>query len=89
MKDLPYQQREESKTFRKSYPPETTAAGSVSGAQGKAAIFFNKRKSRDKHPDLFGTINIEGREYKIALWKTKSKNGELDYFHGAVREAGF
>ena len=40
------------------------------------AIFRNKRKDTDKHPDGTGTANIEGVEYWVSSWNKTSKSGE-------------
>jgi hypothetical protein len=40
------------------------------------AIFKNDKKS-DKHPDYSGKINVEGKEYEIALWVKDGKNGKF------------
>ena len=39
------------------------------------ALFTNKSKKEDKHPDYTGNINVEGKELQIAGWKKVSKNG--------------
>ncbi len=39
------------------------------------AIFKNKKKSSDKHPDRTGSINVEGQDYWISGW-VKEKDGE-------------
>lgn len=41
-----------------------------------AIAFLNEQKESDKHPDFSGTVNIEGKEYWLNLWKNKSKNGK-------------
>lgn len=40
------------------------------------ALFTNDRKQDENHPDLNGTINIEGKEYWLSGWKKKSKAGK-------------
>ena len=40
------------------------------------AIFVNKKKESDRHPDRTGTLNVEGREYWISGWINKSRSGE-------------
>jgi len=37
----------------------------------KGAIWGNTRKEKDTHPDLTGSINIEGKEYWVSAWKRK------------------
>ena len=40
------------------------------------ALFRNKEKKTDKHPDYRGTINVGGAEYYLASWLKTSKAGE-------------
>lgn len=43
------------------------------------ALFKNKRKERDTHPDYTGTCKIDGEEFWISAWLNKPKgnpNGE-------------
>jgi hypothetical protein len=37
--------------------------------------FNNDKKGNDKAPDLRGTLNVEGKEYNIALWNKQGKKG--------------
>ena len=43
----------------------------------------NKRKEKETHPNLSGSINIDGVEYWLSGW-TKEKNGEK-YINGTVK----
>ena len=36
----------------------------------------NERKEKDTHPDLSGTINVDGVEYWLSGWSKKSKAGK-------------
>lgn len=38
----------------------------------------NKRKEKDTHPDLSGSLNVEGKEYWLSGWK-KQKDGDTFY----------
>jgi uncharacterized protein (DUF736 family) len=38
------------------------------------AIFKNEKKA-DNHPDFKGKINVEGKEYEVAVWLKTSKAG--------------
>lgn len=41
------------------------------------ALFPNKRKESEKHPDLTGTLDVEGQQFWINAWsKTSKTNGE-------------
>jgi hypothetical protein len=38
----------------------------------RGASFINDRKEKPTQPDLTGTINIEGVEYRISTWRQES-----------------
>lgn len=40
------------------------------------ALFKNKRKTTDRHPDYTGTASINGKELQISAWLNTSKAGE-------------
>lgn len=40
------------------------------------ALFKNRDKETDKHPDYTGKINVDGKELRIAAWLTESKSGQ-------------
>lgn len=35
----------------------------------------NKRKESDKHPDITGSINVEGKDYWLNGWQKTNANG--------------
>ena len=41
----------------------------------RGSLFKNDKKLEEKHPDMNGSINIEGTEYWISGWKKTSKAG--------------
>ena len=41
----------------------------------RGAIFQNKNKTTEKHPDRNGTLNVDGVDYWISGWLQKSKAG--------------
>jgi uncharacterized protein (DUF736 family) len=41
----------------------------------RGSLFKNDKKTEEKHPDMSGTININGTEYWISGWKKQSKAG--------------
>jgi uncharacterized protein (DUF736 family) len=43
--------------------------------ENRGSLFKNDKKETDKHPDMNGSINIEGVEYWISGWKKVSKAG--------------
>lgn len=40
------------------------------------ALFKNKDKNTEKHPDYKGTLNVGGEEFWISSWLKVSKAGE-------------
>lgn len=51
----------------------------------RATVFRNDKKGNEKAPDFTGTVNVNGKDWAISLWKTTSKNG-LEYLSGQVQE---
>lgn len=47
------------------------------------AIFKNTKKQNEKQPDYRGTVNVEGKEFEIALWLKESQKG-TKYFSVSV-----
>jgi hypothetical protein len=45
--------------------------------ENKGSLFKNDYKKADNHPDLKGTVNIEGKLFDIAAWKNSSIEGML------------
>ena len=43
--------------------------------ENRGSLFRNDKKEQDKHPDMNGSINIDGTEYWISGWKKVSKAG--------------
>lgn len=45
----------------------------------KGALFINKRRTTDRHPNLTGKIDIEGVEYWISAWTNHKKSDGEKY----------
>ena len=43
--------------------------------ENRGSLFKNDKKTEEKHPDMSGSINIDGTEYWISGWKKQSKAG--------------
>lgn len=41
----------------------------------RGTLFTNDRKTTDKHPDLKGSINVEGKEFWVSGWFKTGKSG--------------
>ncbi len=39
------------------------------------ALFKNDRKETEKHPDMRGSLNVEGVDYWVSCWFKVSKKG--------------
>jgi uncharacterized protein (DUF736 family) len=40
------------------------------------ALFKNKEKLTEKHPDYKGSLNVDGDEFWVSAWLKTSKKGE-------------
>ena len=49
------------------------------------AIFKNDKKTAQTHPDYRGKINVEGKDFEIALWLKESAKG-MKYFSASISE---
>lgn len=45
--------------------------------EGQGTLFLNDRKTTDNHPDLNGTIKIDGKIYYLSAWKKQGNKGEF------------
>lgn len=53
--------------------------------EGQFSLWPNKDKTADNQPDMTGTIMLNGREMRIAVWNRVSKN-DKPYLSGQVSE---
>ncbi len=44
---------------------------------GNGSLFNNDRKEKDTHPDLAGSIMLNGKEYWLSGWKKQGSKGEF------------
>jgi len=40
------------------------------------ALFTNKNRKEEKHPNYTGKVNVEGKEYQVSGWIRETKTGE-------------
>lgn len=40
------------------------------------ALFKNKKKATEKHPDYTGSVNVAGHDYWLSAWIKETKSGE-------------
>ena len=43
----------------------------------RGVLFKNDRKEKDTHPNMKGSINVEGVEYLVSAWTKEGKNGKF------------
>lgn len=48
------------------------------------SIFKNDRKEKENQPDYRGTINVNGKDWSIALWVKDGKKGK--FFSASISE---
>lgn len=53
----------------------------------RGTLFTNDRKTTEKHPDLKGSINIEGKEYWLSGWFKTGKSGGFTSLSASPKEA--
>lgn len=54
--------------------------------ENRFVLFPNNRKETDKHPDLTGTINIDGRDHFFDAWITWN-GGSIGRINGKIGQA--
>ena len=48
----------------------------------------NKRKEKDTHPDINGSINIDGKDYWLSGWRKQGQDGSTFYSLSAKPKDG-
>ena len=43
----------------------------------RGVLFKNDRKEKDTHPNMKGSINVEGVEYWVSAWTKEGSNGKF------------
>ena len=49
------------------------------------AIFRNDKGDNQKRPDYTGTVNVNGKEYKVSMWLKTSQKG-TQFLAGQIQE---
>lgn len=50
----------------------------------KGAIFKNNRKTTDRHPDMTGKLNVDGKDYWISGWTCYKRQGGEKYLQLSI-----
>jgi uncharacterized protein (DUF736 family) len=51
----------------------------------RGMAMVNDKKTEDKHPDWNGSLNVEGTDYWLSIWKKTSKAGK-PYMSISIRQ---
>jgi hypothetical protein len=51
----------------------------------RGTIAKNTRKTEDKHPDIAGTINVDGVDYWLNGWAKKNSNDGSSFYSLTVK----
>lgn len=54
---------------------------------GQGTLFKNDRKQKDTHPDLNGSININGVEHWLSAWTKRNDDGSFKLLSISIGEA--
>jgi uncharacterized protein (DUF736 family) len=55
--------------------------------QNRGVLFSNDKGDNPKRPDYKGSINVDGSEYWLSMWKKTSKSGQ-PFFSLSVEPKG-
>jgi uncharacterized protein (DUF736 family) len=50
-----------------------------------ATLFQNRKKEKDTHPDMTGSLLVDGIKKDISAWKKQDKNGN-DYISISIKD---
>lgn len=51
----------------------------------RGVAFENDKKESDSHPDMKGSINVDGTEYWLSAWWKTPKSGGADFLSFSVK----
>lgn len=57
----------------------------MSDNTNRGTIAKNTRKTEDKHPDIAGTINVDGKDYWINGWQKKNSQDGSTFYSLSVK----
>lgn len=58
----------------------------MSNNLNQGVLFTNDNPTSDKSPGFTGSINVGGKEYRLAAWQNTAKDGSKDYLSIKVTE---
>ena len=51
----------------------------------KGALFKNKKRETNKHPEYTGTLNVDGKEFWLSAWVKEAKTSGEKYFSMSIK----
>jgi len=57
------------------------------GYPNSGALFKNDNKTTDKHPDLNGSCEVDGKKFYISAWLKEGKNSGKKFYSLSFKEA--
>lgn len=54
--------------------------------EGQGSLFVNNKKQSDNHPDMTGSVVINGVEKRVAAWWKQPRNGGDEYLSISVSD---
>lgn len=49
----------------------------MNSKENSGVLFKNDRREKETHPQMKGSINVEGREYWLSAWTKKNEDGSF------------
>lgn len=57
----------------------------MNNRENSGALFRNDRREKETHPQMKGSINVEGREYWLSAWTKKNEDGSFKLISLSVK----
>ena len=54
--------------------------------ENSGTLFKNSNKTSEKHPDYTGTVNVNGKEFRLAAWENESKDKKTKFLKISVTD---
>lgn len=58
------------------------------GYPNSGTLFKNDKKTTDKHPDLNGSCEVDGKKFYVSAWLKEGKNSGKKFYSLSFKEAG-
>lgn len=57
------------------------------GYPNSGTLFKNDKKTTDKHPDLNGSCEVDGKKFYVSAWLKEGKNSGKKFYSLSFKEA--